>query len=130
MSEIITSEQVTPHVPNPTGIGGFKPGESGNPGGRPKVSITAEMARYAEWDAIAIELELKRDDLTVKQKIALRQLLNAMEPYDKITNSSVDRVLERLDGKTVQKVEITGTEQIAKTNAALDELLGTGNDNN
>lgn len=124
----LTSQQVRNYIPNPEGIGGFEPGVSGNPGGRPKVSITAEMTRYLEFTRAELTAELGREDLTAKQKIALTQVVQALTGNDKIESLAVDRVLDRTEGKALQRVEIGGTAELEENRRLLAELVGLNAD--
>lgn len=72
----------------------FKPGESGNPGGRPKKDTTiVDLARAASPQAIAKIIELAN---------------NSSDP--KIQIQACREILDRGYGKAAQAVELSGSD--------------------
>lgn len=73
---------------------GFKPGESGNPGGRPKKdNPIVEMARAASPEAFAEIIRLARESKD-----------------EKIRLQASERIIERGYGKAAQAVELSGSD--------------------
>jgi len=81
----------------------FKKGQSGNPKGKPKgtVSITTHLKRLMNKKISVPELTGSDDKLTVKELIALRLIKDAIDGKHHAQNI----ILERLEGKVTQKVE-------------------------
>lgn len=80
---------------NPTGIGGWKPGQSGNPSGRPKsASVIAALAQE-------------------KTESALEVLMQIMQDPEKPAASRVSAAVALLDrgyGRPAQSVQLSGDE--------------------
>lgn len=76
----------------------WKPGESGNPAGRPPSSITSELRKLSE--------EIGADGVTGRKKLADK--LWALAMYGKI--DAIDKIIDRLDGKVPDKHQIEGAE--------------------
>ena len=93
----------------------FKPGESGNPGGRPKgsVSPTNELIKLLE------------ENPTMARDMAQRLLDNACKGID--TLSYFKEVANRIDGKVTDKLEVKGELLITASMRALAarEILET-----
>jgi hypothetical protein len=86
----------------------FKPGESGNPSGRPvgSVSIVTKLKRLMEQEFSDFD-PTDNNKLTKKQIqewIALKLVVQAM----KGDMTAIKEALERIDGKVLQKLESTG----------------------
>lgn len=63
---------------NPTGRGGFKPGQSGNPAGRPRkhiADLSREARRYAHL-ALGTLVKICRDGMERNRLTAARELLD------------------------------------------------------
>lgn len=78
----------------------WKPGQSGNPNGRPKGKTLSEEIRYA----LAEEIK-GGGGLTYMEAIAkviIKEALKGKFPYTK-------EILERMEGKVADKTEITGS---------------------
>lgn len=80
---------------NPDGKGGFKKGQSGNPGGRTSEEIAA---------AKALNAALRGDDFQREAKDAYMQLLKERNPV--IVKDYMDRVA----GKAREMLEVSGPE--------------------
>lgn len=117
--------------PNTDGLIPFKPGQSGNPKGRPKsrvggfrVKLLGRAAakkfygitpfELSEWYALIITLnfsELKaleqNDSTPTLVKNYIRAIVTDMQNGRTYT---VDKIVERLYGKTVQRIEHTGAD--------------------
>jgi hypothetical protein len=92
------------HVANPNGNGGFRPGQTGNPGGRPRAAreATIEARRFAVEAIHALVRTMRRASNDAVRIAAARELL--------------DRAL----GKAPQNVDLSVTKQISSM--TLDEL--------
>lgn len=92
---------------NPTGRGGFKPGQSGNPGGRPKAiyNLTAEARRH-----------------TIE---AVRTLLRLMRnaKSESVRLGAAEAILSRGWGKPIQALQIDGGFAAKKLNELSDAEL-------
>jgi len=71
----------------------FSPGQSGNPGGRPK---SAKLFR----DALLIELKRVDGDVERIQKVAEKLVLNALAG----DTTAIKEIADRIDGKVPQAV--------------------------
>jgi hypothetical protein len=82
----------SPQMANPTGLGGFRKGQTGNPGGRPRVveSLTREARLYTHE--------------------ALRTLLKLMRSArsENVRLNAAGLILDRGWGKPVQAVQVDG----------------------
>jgi len=92
----------------------FKPGESGNPRGRPKGSgrgIKDCLRRFGEWQCpealldkmAALFPRAKRDKLTVAEAVYLRVYVEALQGE----SWAVQFIAERTEGKVPQQVNLT-----------------------
>lgn len=89
----------------------FKPGQSGNPAGRPKgsVSVKAELQKLVniilknEYNALSGETE----NMPVGRKVALNLLDKALADADL---NAIVKVIEHLDGKPAQAINLGGQE--------------------
>lgn len=78
---------------NPTGIGGFRPGQTGNPRGRPKENpLAVELARAHTEEAVQTLAEIMRD----------------AEAGAKARAYAATALLDRAWGKPAQSVAVTG----------------------
>ena len=98
------ANQVKSKIPNPTGIGGFKKGQSGNPNGRPKAGKSfAERIRETlsdeDWEAI---INKAKDQARDGDKSARDFLADRTEgkPNQKIDYT--DKTLEPLEGFDIE----------------------------
>ena len=95
---------------NRLGKGGFQPGVSGNPGGRPKVSgYMSELAR-AESEAclrLLIEIRDNPEAKTVERMAAANALLDRgigkPTQFQEVTHKrdGLDELLEQIDGSRI-----------------------------
>lgn len=85
----------------------FKPGQSGNPLGRPKGSknITSIIKHYLKQEYLCKDpITEKKVQLSAEEIIALNMIINAMRG----DNSEIDKILDRIEGKVKQKIELSG----------------------
>lgn len=92
---------------NPTGKGGFRAGQSGNPSGRSAEEVAA---------AKALNAALRADDMRVVGLKAYRELLEQRNPV--IVKDFVDRVA----GKAREIVEVSGPEGSPLSGLTTEEL--------
>jgi hypothetical protein len=111
------------HVTNPTGKGGFKPGQSGNPGGRAKKAVGDLAAEARLYAGLAIDTIVKicssakadRDRLAAARELLDRGFGRAVQALDlvlmgrKITDLSRDELLA-LDA-LFESAGVVGAEQ-------------------
>lgn len=70
----------------------FKPGQSGNPGGRPKTTpVTDMLRRIFEGDAVFAEAEIRK---VLKGKSAVAKVM------------LLEKAADRLEGKVTQGIEL------------------------
>lgn len=98
----------------------FKPGQSGNPGGRPKkLPITDYLT---EQLAMQIPVEMKErvpqafrrlygEEATFGELLAFQVIAKAAEGDMKAMNA----VLERVEGRVSQSVAVSGSEEVFRT---------------
>ncbi len=81
----------------------WKPGQSGNPKGKPKgsISMTAALKDYLEHETDDLDPRTNKK-FTYKQKI----ILELVKKAHKGDLPSIKEVLDRVEGKAVQKQEI------------------------
>jgi hypothetical protein len=77
---------------------GWKPGQSGNPGGRPKKKWLTEVVEEL------LEEKLQNEEFRVAYKEAMWQRLMSQRVVGAMT---LDKVWERTEGKVTQPVEMT-----------------------
>lgn len=77
----------------------WKPGQSGNPGGRPKKTLLTEMTAelLEEIASDPVQRQVFKD--AVKQKLLAKGVVSAM---------TLDKLWERHEGKVVQPVQVDG----------------------
>src|SRR5262249_11295075 len=90
-------------APNPRGVGGFKPGQSGNPHGRPRATAMTTEARLFAIEAIHALVKTMRSETGAARIAAARELL------------------DRGYGKPAQNVDLTLSKKINEL--SLDELV-------
>lgn len=91
----------------------FKPGQSGNPGGRPHLSPDAlEAIKMSKQDMIFAVVEIQRMTLAEAKQIDLdslplgkRAILNAYLKFDYV---GISRYEDRIWGKAPESISITG----------------------
>lgn len=89
----------------------FKPGQSGNPGGKPKgtVSVTAALLRLLEQRATGRAKRRSPNDPKLKADLVAEQLFKlAIKKSKGDTVAAIKVILDRIDGPV--KTEITGAE--------------------
>ena len=95
-------------MPNPENIigKGFKPGQSGNPAGRPKgLRNFSTIIRKALNEKIEIPVEGGgKKKIRLDQAMVIAQIKTALKGNTKAFNAIIDRV----DGKVAEKHELTG----------------------
>ena len=95
---------------NKTGKGGFKKGQSGNPGGRPKVvGEVRELAQEQTGEAI----------------VTLTTIMKDTEAPPAARVAAANAILDRGHGKAPQHLNVTGEHDIAKLLASIDLGLET-----
>jgi Family of unknown function (DUF5681) len=82
--------------PNPTGKGGFKPGQSGNPFGRPRKQIANLGAEARKWSNLALDYE------TLVQ--ICKGEMKQVTPRDRL--AAANALLDRGYGKPTQAIDI------------------------
>lgn len=93
-----------PHPP-------WKPGESGNPNGRPKTSLTSILRECLE--------EVDGDGKTTKERIVERLVKLADDPKGL---PAIQEILDRIDGKVADKLQLQGV-MIVTTPEELDMVI-------
>lgn len=88
----MTAEHIVQHQ--------FKPGQSGNPKGRPKGSGVTDKLRAL----LDEEVDLKGSKLTMKEALAKVIINKAMKGDHKF----VKEVLDRTEGKATERLEVDG----------------------
>jgi hypothetical protein len=81
----------------------WKPGQSGNPGGRPQFTAITDALK-----AELLKIMPGQDGKTVAEVLAKRLLLIAVETRTQIAIKAMEIILERTEGKVVQRQEISG----------------------
>lgn len=95
---------------NPNGIGGFKKGQTGNPGGR-----TAEEIRAAKL----LNDELRKPDLIRKGVEAYKALLEDKNP------AIVKDFMDRIGGKAADRIELSSASALeGKSDKEFAEEVG------
>lgn len=101
-------------IPPPTAVSGkskgapqnlrpYQPGQSGNPGGKSRfTAITDALKRELQ------QIMPGADGKTVAEVLAKRLLLIAVETRTQIAIKAMEIILERTEGKVVQRQEISG----------------------
>jgi hypothetical protein len=98
---------------NPRGIGGWKPGQSGNPKGRPKKGSTwAEILRD-----VAERIVPNSDEKTFKEVVAVRLFSEAVEG----NVSAMKVIFNRMDGPP--KIPLENPSESAEDAEAIAQLL-------
>lgn len=100
---------------NPTGIGGFRPGQTGNPRGRPKENpIAKELARAHTEQAVQ----------------TLAEIMRAEESGAKARAFAATALLDRGWGRPSQSIEVDGQIGVYGLADVLAGLADTSSSNN
>jgi hypothetical protein len=96
-----------PHnlVPRP-----WKPGQSGNPAGRPSfgLSLREWWNQMQGWDEDRLKEVREDESRPAVQRIAARQMILAMTgKSEKFAGEAIDRIADRTEGKPKQSVDVT-----------------------
>lgn len=78
---------------------GFMPGQSGNPGGRPKRSWLTEVTEELLEEMMSDPAQRAEYKQSLKQKLLAKGVVSAM---------TLDKVWERTEGKVAQPVRVSG----------------------
>ena len=81
----------------------WKPGQSGNPGGKTPFTAITDALKHE-----LMQIMPGADGKTVGQVLAKRLLLIAVETRTQIAIKAIEIILERTEGKVVQRQEISG----------------------
>lgn len=92
----------------------FKPGQSGNPGGRPK--LTPE-----EYDALAMAKQFAPDAIR-----ALHEIATSKTASDKARVTAAEAIINRVYGKPKETVESTVKHERRSESDILKELVALG----
>lgn len=104
----------------------WKPGQSGNPGGRPKVDRTVSAA-YAELldtpgGTLKEQLETFRDRRGAKfcaaDMVAVGMLTSAVNPSNKGQTFAASEITDRTEGKVSQGIDVNGSLDVGAAIAA------------
>ena len=108
-------------MPNPENLVNWKPGQSGNPKGRPKKfattlkengykigEINATLQNLLALNAIELREIIKDDDATILEAIVAKMLIKAKKSGDM---RGLETLLSRVFGHPKQSFEATITEQ-------------------
>lgn len=104
--------------PSPNYSTRFKPGQSGNPGGkRPGLSITSKVRDILEGGSDAL-VENAADTNVIKlaKTIVIKAILGDMK--------AIGEVWDRVDGKVASKVEHAGQVTVADAILAVEQSMG------
>jgi hypothetical protein len=115
-----------------TGGRDFKPGQSGNPGGRPKIpeelrkfkTLSADevkkiFAKYARMTEPEVSAYMAADDTPIFEKVVGQGLLKAVKDGD---YGRLNFILDRTIGKVVEKTEIDLPEPVIIRRRGGDEV--------
>lgn len=98
----------------------FKPGQSGNPSGRPKgsVSLIAELRKI-----------LNETDKKTRKKNSQLVMEKLLEHAKKGNIKHIREILDRIEGKPISQVSVVvGGELESMSEEELDRIIGQGND--
>ena len=129
-----TTTKATKHAVRPSGRSGvpppvdymWKPGQSGNPSGRPKglVPISVYFQRFMMKSVEELErLALNYKRLKGAEAIALRWALDAASNKAAVSIAGRKEALERTEGKVAQPVEMSGDLDIGMTLTEASQIV-------
>jgi Family of unknown function (DUF5681) len=95
----------------------WQPGQSGNPGGRPRKYVSEA------YEQLAFEPVPKKAGKTYAELLALAQFRKAL----KGNTMAAKEVTDRLEGKAPQAVELTGPEEPQQLNVTVRFVPSDGN---
>ena len=108
----------------------FRPGESGNPAGRPNAgaSVIDWLNVMAEWTRADLRTVVGDDTLPANKLAAARLWLDASSTDRTsaglpIATSALSELMDRLDGKPRQAVQVTSDTTIRRDNADAEAML-------
>jgi hypothetical protein len=110
----------------------FKPGQSGNPAGRPAAGATIRewWNQMQGWTLLEVEAVLLDDIAPVSKKAAARAFIDACSEEktaagQPIAGGDLDRIIEHTAGKAVQPIDSRGEMKlILDPAAAMKKLMG------
>ena len=108
----------------------FKPGQSGNPAGRPAAgaSIREWVNQMADWPVSKIEAVFKDVDAAMSKLAAARCCLDAVSRnYTNtgipVARGDLDFIMDRTDGKPLQRVDVKSDTTVRSADEAARQLL-------
>lgn len=106
-------ENVKPHE--------FKPGQSGNPAGRPPGSRSlATVLREMLEEEITVRIEGQPDQKRPFKEVIIRRLLKAANDGDV---RAIQAIFDRVDGKAKEFIELAMPGGLATTSEATHEII-------
>ena len=97
----------------------FKPGQSGNPKGRPKNKTLSEMIR----EVLMEEIPVKSKNGESRKELGIRLLAEAwFRKANKGDMSAIKEILDRTEGKVTDKRHITGEVDVNGGSKAIESM--------
>ena len=97
----------------------YKPGQSGNPAGRPKMTRNQRLGKLMDG---VLKAKLRQDDGYLAEALAVRLIQLARKGSLK----AIEMILERTEGRAVQTMNFNSNESqtVADIDSRINELLG------
>lgn len=97
----------------------FKPGESGNPNGRPKGSknISTIIREFMDEEMTVVDpIKKKEMSRKISEIVVLKLIKKAIQDEDL---GSIKELIDRLEGKAAQRIDFSGADGVKKSEISL-----------